>query len=128
MNLEQQVTNLALSKRLAELGVQQESLFVHYCHEDNDGHPYWRIDTKKEWEYDVDKKREPISAFTVAELSNMLPDNYRILKQLNEWIVVNAHCLRCDGHDSFWFDELQVNAIAKCLIELIEQGLMKVKE
>lgn len=72
MNLEQQVPNKQLSQRLKELGVEQKSLF------------YWTQHyTRKSGEYKKDSKwylyfskqgggPDDISAFTVAELGEML--------------------------------------------------------
>lgn len=65
MELENQVVSLELAKKLKELGVKQESLY------------FW-FDLKEElyprcckgWVY---KKEHMISAFTVAELGEMLP-------------------------------------------------------
>lgn len=70
MKLEQQVTNLELSKKLKELGVKQESYF-YWRKLDN---PYpdqseWYIDTKKG---KLALIKEIYSAFTVAELGEML--------------------------------------------------------
>lgn len=60
MKLEQQITSLEISKKLKELGVKQESLFVWF-------------DDKVELHYvDGDMRNSDISAFTVAELGEML--------------------------------------------------------
>lgn len=73
MPLEKQVSSLTLSQRLKELGVKQESLV------------YWTKLDLKDWEvqqgveeYSVDYfgesiPSEGVSAFTVAELGEMLP-------------------------------------------------------
>ncbi len=77
MTLEQQVTSLEISKRLKELGVKQESWW-YWC-KNKDGAFI------ESWEY---KKRnlttdiEHLSAFTVAELGEMLPDYTRKLGNL----------------------------------------------
>jgi hypothetical protein len=67
MTLEQQVVSLDLSKKLKELDVKQESLFYwNYCGGEKERET-WR----------VEKGKAPISgisAFTVAELGEMLPD------------------------------------------------------
>lgn len=67
MKLESQVTSLELSKRLAKLGVKQESVF------------WWardmRIDAYKEWQIGIGRLndgQEEVSAYTVAELGEML--------------------------------------------------------
>lgn len=61
MKLEKQVTSLEISKRLKELGVKQKSLFRYY------GYPHGIILELNPDEYDC------LSAFTVAELGEMLP-------------------------------------------------------
>ena len=57
------VTSLELSKRLKELGVEQDSLF------------YWHTPNEKE-KFVVDNKVDEysVSAFTVAELGEKLPE------------------------------------------------------
>jgi len=44
MELEKQVCSLALAKKLKELGVKQESLFVYY----SDNEPFYKIGTWNE--------------------------------------------------------------------------------
>ena len=90
MKLEQQVTSLKLSKKLKELGVKQESLFLWFR--------YWKfpkveepsyekredwISVENELYYKSDKFKDPTgynkliaSAFTVAELGEMLPRTF----------------------------------------------------
>src|SRR5437868_5642219 len=77
MKLEDQVTNLELSKRLKELGVKQESLFWWEFYISGDP------ELKRAGEQEcIEGESEPwypskdcISAFTVAELGEMLPKN-----------------------------------------------------
>ncbi len=73
MKLENQLTNLKLSQRLEELGVKQESYFwwIDYC-----GKKY-EIGTKKEMKQCRIFRyvQNHYSAFTVAELGEMLPNN-----------------------------------------------------
>jgi len=100
MNLENQVCSLEPSKRLRELGVPQESLF------------YWGnygnqtvIFSKAEWGEYIGKWEKSsisnakeiasglVSAFTVAELGEMLPDfvdGYKwieIGRYDNQWVI-----------------------------------------
>lgn len=70
MNLSDQVVSLELAKRLKEFGVKQDSLF------------YWHHYLINDWQIVIDEKcpiqslteKENYSAFTVAELINMLRD------------------------------------------------------
>ncbi len=89
MKLETQVIVLELAKRLKELGVKQESLF-QWVHHDNGYHPS-DPEHAKEWyvhdrswianQHDLALRKvsehildeDCISAFTVAELGEMLP-------------------------------------------------------
>ncbi len=72
MKLEQQVCNLELAKKLKELGVKQESYFTWV---------HWRDDSEDDgWDvYHFDNPSHTMgvdySAFTVAELGELLPDN-----------------------------------------------------
>ena len=67
MTLEQQVCSLDLAKRLKELGVKQDSYF--YWSNKMDG-SRWRTENCQFFKID---KRSDVSAFTVAELGEMLP-------------------------------------------------------
>lgn len=79
MQIQDQVTSLELSKRLKELGVKQESLF-YWC---NFGKDDWRgvyyngVDETLTYAgtscFEKDECRDLASAFTVAELGEMLP-------------------------------------------------------
>jgi hypothetical protein len=76
MKLEDQVCSLELSKRLKELGVKQESLFYWHVLLDAtawaNGHRHEDVEIRQDnvehGDYDV-----AYSAFTVAELGEMLP-------------------------------------------------------
>lgn len=74
MKLEQQVCNLELSKQLKELGVEQESLWYHRIYGTNkDKH---EICNGKP----TNPSHEIYSAFTVAELGELLPENISLCK------------------------------------------------
>ncbi len=81
MNLESQVTNLELSKRLKELNIPQESLFYWECSEDWYGHSSTKknIITYDKNVYVPSDGYTWYSAFTAAELLAMLP--YHILSK-----------------------------------------------
>lgn len=67
MKLERQVTSLDLSKKLKELGVKQESL-----------HRWLYVEAHDDFELDNGREETGYSAFTVAELGEMLPRNIKI--------------------------------------------------
>jgi hypothetical protein len=76
MTLEQQVCSLELAQKLKELGVKQESLF-HWSRGDDHGGLEVRYR-----QYVSDKDGEPVehcSAFTVAELGQILPERENIV-------------------------------------------------
>lgn len=113
MNLEQQISSLELSKRLKELGMKQESLWA-YNHK---GFPFSRGESDmwtEQW----------LSAFTVAELGEMLPVYVTSGKKDNgAWYCATI------SHDMGWkeesFDaEIEADARAKMLIYLLENNLM----
>ena len=136
MKLENQVTSLELSKKLKELGVKQESLYVWGSNIDGA-----RISPKQK-DYlliGIDRKGEypnifqhTYFAFTVAELGEMLPDyitdeklgilQLRIFKLQEDWIV---EYINRDAEKRQMFGNTEANARAKCLIYLIENGIIK---
>ena len=75
MKLEKQVVSLELSKKLKELGVEQESLWyhIHFCQSHGmipDGEISGR-ERADSWNSEF-----VYSAFTTAELGEMLPDDF----------------------------------------------------
>lgn len=128
MLLEDQVCSLELSKRLKELGVKQESLFYWVRPID-----IWQLTAKLTEQDGIYFNHTTIdifpmdnySAFTVAELGEMLPEWHDSCKrQENDWHVrvfekkKNNIC-----HNAF--DESEANARAKMLVFLLDQGLIK---
>src|SRR3990167_9142476 len=80
MKLEVQVVNLELSKKLKKLGVKQESLFDWYCQV---GGIVCDTDVRVKWTIRPTSERnqgfgERCSAFTVAELGEILPGRIRL--------------------------------------------------
>ena len=126
MTLEQQVTSLELSKRLKELGVKQDSYF-HWIANYNGLEPQLSGLSPSE-----SNKHNNYSAFTVAELGDMLPE-----------IITDHCCVEMGKYRGKWviryskidnelggirFDEdTESNARAKMLIYLLENELLEVK-
>lgn len=75
MKLEHQVCTLALGRRLKELGVEQDSQFYWVEHPVTHEYQVWFGEVLWCGEDDQNRKRpiKHISAFTVAELGEMLP-------------------------------------------------------
>lgn len=97
MKLQDQVTNLELSKKLKELGVKQESQFYWHRPIDGNGKPNGKyfVNWKEANDFcdDDSHDHKPVSAFTVAELGELLPQNFT-----NE-----------DGAECTWSSYLSIN-------------------
>ena len=123
MKLKQQVTSLELSKKLKELGVEQNSYFAWVLN--NCDANIW---DETMWEsYDGPNKPEILAcAFTVAELGEMLPlEKCFIDIQGNEEDSWYFHVKDDRGFQMFVEDaETEANARAKMLIYLLENKLI----
>lgn len=145
--LEKQVVSLELAKRLKELGVPQESYLywmpdfaTHYEYglEGRSVAKSWRgvrVNPKREGEY-LPADDFIFSAFTVAELGEMLPKEIRhkgkawFLRLTVDLNAMNYH--RCYGYeseedllDTAITDDTEADARAAMLVCLIEQGIVK---
>ncbi len=140
MKLEDQVVSLELSQKLKELGVKQESLFVWRGVQD------WRFgplrytlayvanlvddsNFPKIWKIRASKVVVTYSAFTVAELGEMLPAKHQQIKlyrrHLGEWVCrwdYGTSPTGCHMETS----NTEANARAKMLIYLLENELITV--
>jgi|SRR5579872_7035958 len=150
VNLENQVCSLELSKRLKELGVKQESLVywlnVQHCVHMKVKENGWEVETDENGNNIIDKidyrielgnpfawnidKDNCWSAFTVSELSEMLPENTNIFMLKVKDITPTWFCEagECNGETTNWeqtSDVIQANAIAKMIIYLLENKLME---
>ena len=118
MKLEQQVCSLDLAKRLKELGVKQESLY------------WWNksvdLETKmanEDWHVSDNKRdccngnHEPTSAFTVAELGEMLPNDIAEYRENSQWNVLSEKYTK-------GYVGNEADARAKMLCYLLENGLI----
>lgn len=125
MNLESQVVNLELSKKLHELGVKKESLF------------YWTVGGvvyRSEMPFWLDSN---YSAFTASELGEMLPvsihgesaslSNKPIILQKTEdgFYIYGQH--PNGSINPIFNDDNEVNCRAKMLIHLIENKLIELR-
>lgn len=131
MKLEQQVVSLELAKKLKELGVKQESLFYWSMQVGGHFSPQFRGYTSA-----LSGRQVPyFSAFTVAELGEMLPTEYR---EKNRWhyslvmsrthtIHLNYWSVRYEHEDGSYEQrqaDTEADARAKMLIYLIENDLV----
>lgn len=130
MKLEQQVVSLELAKRLKELGVKQESLYVYYHNGLGDG--VWKLGN---WNEPIPPHvAEPngpvVSAFTVAELGEMLPDGYiskRGDKHEDKWAVWDDRVVT-PLSDKVMYADTEADARAKMLAYLLENKLMPIPD
>ena len=124
MKLENQVTNLELSRKLKELGVKQESLWYWSWYGQNTFPPDKKYGITRGW-----TRESEYSAFTVAELGEMLED-YMISYKIPAQDSRIKYCCERNKNTAGGFCEYadtEANARAKMLIYLIENGLIKSK-
>ena len=128
MNMHEQVTSLALSKKLKEVGVTQESQF------------YWSVLYRPAWEviylHDLTIPQRKsiksgtdgiISAFTVAELGEWLPEECYSIKYSDDRTSKPVWgCTNRNHNYPVQEADTEADARAKMLIYLVEQGLLKV--
>jgi hypothetical protein len=130
MDLQNQVCSLESAKKLKELGVKQESLF--YWQHLTDFSISKGMDFKPELNY---KKQgyagasiwEETSAFTVAELGEMLPKDYCLSGKTEYGEPFRAFWCGLENISWFW-DETEAEARALMLICLLENKLITAEE
>lgn len=134
MKLEDQVCSLELAKRLKELGVKQESFWKWHCSVGKkSGNEAWYLYPSLGFSnHNAPSGRthtlqdESYSAFTVAELGGMLPidifsGRVKGTKSLGEFYG----CFMNDQGGPSEYEMTEADARAKCLIYLIENGIVK---
>ena len=146
MKLENQVCSLELAKQLKELGVKQKGLFSWFHWWEGSSDELAGKDLVMMAEHNHDSVMFVCSAFTVAELGEILPEevkteeldfHFRTKKRKdNHWIV--KYVGRKGSGTSFRYNSLKKNcegekgkteadARAKMLIYLLENNLIKNK-
>lgn len=154
MNLQQQVCSLEHAKKLLTLGVKQNSLFYYQNEPYNDGEDDIEIKIKEPIKnlmnvYDINTKHELYSAFTVAELFDLLPAciDSKFEEPFNfYWLNIHKRTApniryianyKCDSYGPPDYaeryllnhnisDETLANCLAKLLIYLLENKLMEI--
>jgi len=141
MKLEQQVTNLELSKKLKELGMGQESLFWYAKTGYSGKHSFLGtkrdMDRFKEHEYDdmpgANDTYDFISTFTVAELGEMLPFGTKSI-HIDAWdeTYQGGKTWMCNAPERkkrhIEYADTEANARAKMLIYLMENDLIDISK
>lgn len=135
MKLEEQVISLEYAKKLKELGVKQESLF------------WWDINNQQliskaefEWGYDeeIENIDGMISAYTVAELGEMLPALLNNKEKVYYGYLTLTKYDKGEWEIAYNFDSLNneieidssslATGLAKMLIHLLENNLIKLED
>lgn len=129
MKLENQVVSLELSKRLKELGVKQESAFYFETITNDEGdRAVTNLRFGKFYDDAANKKHVSyISAFTVAELGELLPINFRSYRWAGH---PDGEAWFCNDDSIVGVSErvtecTEADIRAKMLIYLIEKGIVK---
>lgn len=138
MELGKQVCSLELAKRLKELGVKQESLFIWIGEQPEKKGQKEHYDVYRKDNWNTDALYDWVAAYTVAELGEMLvqvevegewyvPVSYRFTNDppSYECELLHRKMLKSSLHKTVSFSE--ADARAKMLIYLIENGLLDVK-
>ena len=133
MNLDQQVCNLELAKRLKKLGVPQnpKTLFWWIHRRPSRNRSSWLVRF-----YSDRRSKDDIAAFTVSELGFLLPDylddpkkewllRFRQEKHKVGWLVGYGKLYDC-GWYVFMQGRYEANARAKLLIYLLENKLVTI--
>jgi hypothetical protein len=124
MKLENQVTSIEYSNKLKELGIEQTSLWYWDYNVYKNEHFKWDLILNKDLlGYKID---DYISAYTVAELGEMFPDQIKLYTQIFKGIMTNNISSVSIGFEgSIFLEETEANGRASVLIYLIENGLIK---
>jgi hypothetical protein len=126
MQIENQVCTLEQGEMLKEFGVKQESLFYHT-------HSKWGV----MYITSIDFSGNPTSAYTVAELGEMLPDLIEQESKQYELVCIKEdECWLCryvrnnDMLDCFHYaaGKTEAEARANMLEYLIESKLITIEE
>lgn len=135
MKIEEQVCSFELAKKLKELGIEQKSLW-YWCPCPTSSNPkYYYIYINSGYQYENIKndlkrhkeghKSQICSAFTVAELGEMLPDDI-ISRRYSKESPEISYIVRGKEEEGRLFEEkTEANARAKMVIFLIEKGYLK---
>jgi len=135
MKLEQQVTSLELSKKLKELGLKQESLYIwREIMENYKWTRKYKLESLNE-HYDTSSRTE-YPAYTVAELGEMF--NAKDIGDFrSSFLGAGGWFCKCGWSnnsakkqglkitENHFIDKTEANARAKTLVYLIENNLLK---
>lgn len=121
MKLENQVCDLKLAKKLKELGVKQDSLWFwqYHCVSGK-----YFLHSRKQVINSIYPYERYYSAFTVAELGEILPNDYYSNCASNIPEETIWHCSHIKKHTTqYQIAETEADARTKMLIYLLENQL-----
>lgn len=129
MKLENQVTNKEISNRLKELGVKQESYFQWRDIRDRNSDDPFLTES-----YNFNHSTDIIaSAFTVAELGEMLPTHMVISSTASSVVDDKIVDWICESNANLYYEKIQyqvanteADARGKMLIYLLENKLITI--
>lgn len=114
MTLQQQVISLEIAQKLKSLGVKQESLFYWtYCPKEHMGIEWVNVLTYGRNNY----LPETVSAFTVAELLELLGDKFGVLERFKQ-----------GGYGAYIPNDIGTSATGEKVADVLAELLMKVYE
>jgi hypothetical protein len=126
MNLEEQVTSFELSEKLWKLKAPQNSYFfwtearmfkVLFLEESEDAETVPKLTSTSK----TTRSITDVAAYTVAELGELLPSNYRSWKVGDMWVCGDPY----GNVVPFFSDKYEANARAKMLIYLLGNDLIR---
>lgn len=134
MTLENQCVSLELAKEMKELGLKQESLYYHCPHFTGSGSPYSPYEFRGDYylrTWDKENQNVPVhfndndfySAYTVAELGEMLPLDKIEIKKLDQsfyFKLLNEKGFTIYSEDA----PTEADVRAMCLIYLKKNNLI----
>jgi len=128
MKIEDQVCSLELAKKLKELGVKQESLFYwQQSYQEMKGGQTASFFEITQVKKESKKGMMCFSAFTVAELGEMLPKNYVVIKKekgFESWKLDTKNYELETMYPNNIKADTEADARAKMLIYLLENKLI----
>lgn len=134
MNIEKQVTNLETSKKLKELGVEQESIFFWIQTYDSTlapilNHSIARTPDVRGDLYLVDKSpnERNYSAFTASELAEMLPEIIKLNDVIN-WVEITKYGKEYQARYRTFKTPSKIYSREKSLVEALAACLIYLKE
>ncbi len=133
MKLEDQVCSLEIAKRLKELGLKQQSLFEWQLFKSE----HWASEIRLIYKENFTCPSESWSAFTGAELGEMLPYSFNIERDKYifsevKTFLTNLYCIcyrnvfkKLNIPSEIIINVNEANARAQMLIYLLENSLME---